>query len=76
MFNFLIYGICNWNTELHKLPIKFIIEDNNKSVCSDTRKVWNDFELCFEEDNHPMIYYYKYESKYPHAGTGGGRIQF
>jgi pyruvate dehydrogenase E1 component alpha subunit len=67
---------CFKYSSRYKLPIKFIIEDNNKSVCSDTRKVWNDFELCFEEVDHPMIHYYKYESKYPHAGTGGGRIQF
>ena len=56
------------------LPITWVIEDNNKSVCTDTRKTWNVSELTFEKP-HAKIYYYKYESKFPHAGTGE-RIQF
>ena len=32
----------------HKLPIHFIIEDNNLSVCTNTRKVWNSKKLLFE----------------------------
>lgn len=59
----------------HDLPITWIIEDNNKSVCTDTRKTWNTNVLNFESDNNPKIIYYKYQSKYPHAGTGQ-RIQF
>jgi pyruvate dehydrogenase E1 component alpha subunit len=59
----------------HDLPITWIIEDNNKSVCTDTRKTWNTNILNFEGDNNPKIIYYKYQSKYPHAGTGQ-RIQF
>ena len=58
----------------HELPITFVIEDNNKSVCTDTRKTWNCTKLFFEE-NTPNIIYYKYDSKYPHAGAGQ-RIQF
>lgn len=62
------------------LPIKFIVEDNNKSVCTDTRKTWNCAEegLFFEnlyKINSDYLEYYKYESKYPHAGAGK-RIQF
>lgn len=63
------------------LPIKFIIEDNNKSVCTDTRKTWNTSDLFFENEykrlgpDNPYIYYYKYVSKWPHAGSGV-RIQF
>ena len=31
-----------------KLPIHFIIEDNGKSVCTDTRKTWSKKKLSFE----------------------------
>ena len=56
------------------LPIKFIVEDNGKSVCTDTRKVWNTDKLAFNSNENKIIYY-SYESKYPHAGSGK-RIQF
>ena len=58
----------------HDLPITFVIEDNNRSVCTDTRKVWNIENLTFNK-NQPKIIYYQYTSKYPHAGAGK-RIQF
>ena len=58
----------------HDLPITFVIEDNNKSVCTDTRKVWNCDNLTFQT-NRNKILYYNYQSKYPHAGAGK-RIQF
>jgi pyruvate dehydrogenase E1 component alpha subunit len=65
----------NWKYSVnHDLPITFVIEDNNKSVCTDTRKVWNCEKLYFQ-DGKPKIIYYTYESKYPHAGAGK-RIQF
>lgn len=65
----------NWKYAVnHDLPITFVVEDNNKSVCTDTRKVWNCSKLYFEEPK-PKVIYYKYESKYPHAGAGK-RIQF
>lgn len=60
------------------LPIRFIIEDNGKSVCTDTRKTWNSKRLTFESYQDKLneyIYYYKYETKWPHAGSGT-RIQF
>ncbi len=59
----------------HNLPIKFVIEDNNLSVCSDTRKVWKIKKLFFEKNKNRKIILYKYKSKYPHAGVGK-RIQF
>tara|TARA_Y100000310_G_C20685047_1_gene818445 strand:- start:3210 stop:3821 length:612 start_codon:yes stop_codon:yes gene_type:complete len=59
----------------HKLPVKFIIEDNNKSVCTDTRKAWNSDTLSFERKNSEYLAYYKYESKWPHAGAGT-RVNF
>jgi pyruvate dehydrogenase E1 component alpha subunit len=56
------------------LPITFVIEDNNKSVCTDTRKAWNTDNLRFGTNQNKIIYY-SYQSKYPHAGAGK-RIQF
>ena len=59
----------------HGLPIHFIVEDNTKSVCTDTREAWNMKSLTHEENKDPMISFYRYETKYPHAGAGV-RVQF
>ncbi|MBX3326784.1 MAG: thiamine pyrophosphate-dependent enzyme [Nitrospira sp.] len=59
----------------HRLPIRFIVEDNAKSVCTDTRETWNQPRLSYEEVNDEYISYYRYETKYPHAGAGM-RVQF
>ena len=66
---------CMKYSRNHELPIRFIIEDNNKSVVSDTRQVWNSGVLSFEELGDGMYVHYKYENKYPHAGAGM-RVQF
>jgi len=59
--------VCNWG-----LPVRFVCEDNRKSVCTDTRSVWN--------NNGPRKLrlndlVYEYAPKYPHAGAGK-RVQF
>lgn len=67
----------NWKYSVNfDLPITWIIEDNGKSVCTDTRKTWgywkdgiSTYSVC------PKVIYYAYQTKYPHAGTGE-RIQF
>ncbi|MEO8405570.1 MAG: thiamine pyrophosphate-dependent enzyme [Chitinophagaceae bacterium] len=59
----------------HDLPITFVIEDNGKSVCTDTRKVWNITDLTYSKEGIEKVIYYQYETKYPHAGAGK-RIQF
>jgi pyruvate dehydrogenase E1 component alpha subunit len=60
----------------HELPIRFIIEDNGKSVCTDTRATWNQEKLTYEDINDEYITYYRYTlDKYPHAGAGK-RVQF
>ena len=65
----------NWKYSVnHDLPITYIIENNNKSVCTETNKVWNCEDLYFKNEKRKIIYY-EYESKYPHAGSGQ-RIQF
>jgi len=59
----------------HQLPIHFVVEDNGKSVCTDTRETWNTKVLTYENAASDYITYYKYETKYPHAGAGQ-RVQF
>ncbi len=59
----------------HKLPIHFVIEDNSKSVCTDTRKVWSQKKLTYENFSNKYVTYYKYNLKFPHAGAGK-RVQF
>jgi pyruvate dehydrogenase E1 component alpha subunit len=62
-------------SENHNLPIHFIIEDNGKSVCTDTREAWRQPRLTYEGLRTSRISYYRYETKYPHAGAGK-RVQF
>ena len=57
----------------HDLPIKFIIEDNGKSVCTDTAKVWSIKEPTLKEKQ--LVEYYQYDLPWPHAGAGV-RVQF
>ena len=68
----------------HKLPITFIVEDNKKSVCTPTNKIWGRESPYYLENNEykggilklPNLYYYQYDNKkYPHAGDGK-RVQF
>lgn len=59
--------VCNWG-----LPVRFIVEDNRKSVCSDTRAVWNNNGPAKLRLNDLV---YEYETKWPHAGAGV-RVQF
>ena len=58
-----------------KLPIHFIVEDNGKSVCTNTRQTWSQKKLSFENKKSKFITYYKYKLIYPHAGAGK-RVQF
>lgn len=68
------------------LPLIFVIEDNNKSVCTNTQNTWNikthpyrpiDDEYYQAGDVYrwTKVWYYEYQSKWPHAGFGK-RIQF
>ena len=59
----------------HQLPIRFVVEDNGKSVCTDTRSAWNQEKLSFEGRRDEHIHYYAYQTRYPHAGAGQ-RVQF
>jgi TPP-dependent pyruvate/acetoin dehydrogenase alpha subunit len=56
---------CYKYSKNHKLPIKFVVEDNNMSTNTPTNKVW------IKKKKIPKdIIYYKYKRKYPHHGTG------
>ena len=66
---------CIKYSRQHKLPIHFIVEDNGKSVCTDTRATWKMNVLTYENSGDDMVTYYRYDTKYPHAGAGV-RVQF
>ena len=57
----------------HNLPITFVIEDNAKSVCTDTLASWGADSLYLA--NSPKVLHYKYDLPWPHAGAGT-RVQF
>lgn len=58
--------------EVHKyarnydLPLYFVVEDNGVSTNTPTLDTWNGIQREIPED----VIYYKYESNYPHYGTG------
>ena len=66
---------CIKYSKNHELPIHFIVEDNKMSVCTNTREVWNQKKLTYENISDEYVTYYSYENKYPHAGAGK-RVQF
>jgi pyruvate dehydrogenase E1 component alpha subunit len=67
----------------HDLPIIFIIEDNKKSVCTPTPKIWGREKPYYLDNEYEggllkqkNLYYYQYNNnKYPHAGAGQ-RVNF
>jgi TPP-dependent pyruvate/acetoin dehydrogenase alpha subunit len=64
----------------HDLPITFIIEDNGKSVKTDTKAAWGGGYGFDGGHRHPpesvwyngemKTAYFRYEPTYPHSGTG------
>jgi TPP-dependent pyruvate/acetoin dehydrogenase alpha subunit len=62
------------------LPITWIITDNNRSVCTETNKTWNEepYDNYIYLDNlkkqkdckKTNILYFQFRSKYPHSATG------
>jgi TPP-dependent pyruvate/acetoin dehydrogenase alpha subunit len=58
---------------MHHLPITFIIEDNGKSVCTDTYSAWGLQRLTLQ--GQPKVLAYTYKLPWPHAGAGV-RVQF
>jgi len=66
---------CIKYSQNHDLPVHWVIEDNSKSVCTDTREAWGSPVLTWERTTNPRVTYYRYENRYPHAGAGQ-RVQF
>ena len=60
-----VFHECYKYSKNFKLPIKFVVEDNNLSTNSPTDKVWGGKLKKSKE-----IIGYKYTNKYPHHGTG------
>tara|TARA_Y100001970_G_C14253843_1_gene873687 strand:+ start:1012 stop:1605 length:594 start_codon:yes stop_codon:yes gene_type:complete len=56
-----------------ELPMRFILEINHKSVCTDTLKTWNlkNYSLIGKKN----VIHYEYDLPWPHAGAGV-RVQF
>lgn len=55
----------------HDLPIIWVVEDNGKSVCTNTKDVWPEYRGIISD------YYYQWDlsAHYPHSGAGK-RIMF
>lgn len=66
-----IFRECQCFAAGHDLPIRWIIEDNDLSVCSPTTEVWGGKTQWGGSD----VVHYEYRSKYPHAGAGQ-RVMF
>jgi len=64
---------CNNYARWHNLPITFVIENNGKSVCTDTNSVWMEEGNLY--NNITRSYNWDLSKHYPHAGAGR-RIQF
>lgn len=64
-----IFFECYKYARNHDLPIRWIIEDNGVSVCTDTHRVWGG------KTHFGCAVRYEYQSKYPHAGAGK-RVNF
>lgn len=61
--------------EHHKLPLTFVIEDNEESVGTPTRVVWGYEGKPDEKPDYLLqkrgnIVYYHYKKKWPHVGAG------
>lgn len=59
-----IYHECTHYCSAHDLPVKFYVEDNGLSVCTETWKVWG------PQAFHAKVQTYNYDLTHPHVGTG------
>ena len=55
------------------LPITYVLENNEVSVCTPTGDVWGGAKETFPHT--PKVRLYRYKSKWPHSGAGK-RIEF
>lgn len=66
-----VYRECLDYATGHSLPITFIVEDNGKSVCTDTRDAWG----VSNDTSEPKVVGFEYDLPWPHSGAGV-RVQF
>jgi len=62
---------CRNYAVMHDLPLRIVIEDNGKSVCTYTGVTWGKSQYVMANCD----YYHRYVLPWPHAGAGQ-RIQF
>jgi len=60
-----IFHECYKYSRNFKLPINFVVEDNNLSTNTPTKIAWGK-----KQEILPNIIYYSYKRKYPHHGIG------
>lgn len=56
-------------TKNFDLNVNYIVEDNDVSVLTDTKKSWNATKLHIDW-THPRLRYFHYKNDYPHSGVG------
>ena len=56
--------------ENFKLPVTFIVEDNGRSVLTETSIVWNNKYHHDADEDTAHVRRYRYELTWPHHGTG------
>ena len=60
-----VFHECYKYSRNFKLPLEFVIEDNNMSTNTPTNDAWGTKSKIPND-----VYYYRYEREYPHHGTG------
>ncbi len=68
-----IFEECSKYAWAYKLPITWIVENNRKSVCTDTEKVWGWMDI--GGVGYGDVRFVEYELPWPHSGAGK-RINF
>ena len=60
-----VFHECYKYSKNMKLPLKIVVEDNNVSTNTPTKKAWGR-----KQKKMPGLIYYSYKRKYPHHGIG------
>lgn len=60
-----VFHECYKYAKNFKLPLKFVVEDNDLSTNTPTKSAWGK-----KQKKLPGVYYYSYKRKYPHHGIG------
>jgi TPP-dependent pyruvate/acetoin dehydrogenase alpha subunit len=61
-----VFTECAKYARGHDLPIRLVVEDNGRSVCTPTQEVWGSER----RKNEGKTRHYRYESSWPHSGAG------